>query len=205
MTRRAETPEPFSRTLRQWLKTPGHKTLLDLGKLSQEKSFAITFVILMALPALPLPTGGVTHVTELIAALICLQMIIGRTTIWLPGWALRRVNVGKLLSGKAGSKLISVIAWFEKFSRRRLGGLLAQRLVLSLLGLVILVLTVAAFVAPPFSGLDTLPALGVVVVSLGLILEDLLIVLGGIVIGALGIGLEIAAGTALYSGLHHFF
>jgi hypothetical protein len=109
------------------------------------------------------------------------------------------------MSGKAGQKLISTIKWFEKWSRRRLSGVLVMRPILSLIGLIVLVYTAAAFVAPPFSGLDTLPALGVVVISLGLILEDGVIVLTGVIIGAIGIGVEIAAGGALYHGLSHFF
>jgi hypothetical protein len=71
------------------------------------------------------------------------------------------------------------------------------------LGLVVAILTAAAFVAPPFSGLDTLPAIGVVIVSLGIILEDAVIIVPGIIIGALGIGVEIAAGAGLYNGLKH--
>jgi hypothetical protein len=36
--------------------------------------------------------------------------------------------------------------------------------------------SVGAFFAPPFTGLDTLPALGVVLLSLGVLLKDFLVV-----------------------------
>ena len=36
------------------------------------------------MPALPLPTGGATHVFEVIAVLLALQLIAGREHIWLP-------------------------------------------------------------------------------------------------------------------------
>ena len=49
-----------------------------------EKSFAVTILLLMFVPALPLPTGGITHVFEVIAVVIALQMVLGRRTIWLP-------------------------------------------------------------------------------------------------------------------------
>ena len=42
------------------------------------------FVLLLAVPALPLPTGGATHVFEVIAMLVALQLIVGRRQIWLP-------------------------------------------------------------------------------------------------------------------------
>ena len=124
--------------------------------------------------------------------------------IWLPKrW--EKFNAGKFLRGKAGTKLIGLVVWFERFSRQRWSGLLVRQPVPSLLGLIILIFTVAAFVAPPFSGLDTLPAMGVVVISLGLILEDSLIVLAGTIVGIAGIAVELVAGTALYSGITHVF
>ncbi|HMH31018.1 MAG TPA: exopolysaccharide biosynthesis protein [Methylomirabilota bacterium] len=196
-------PQVFSKELEKWLKSGHDTTLAGLTKLFEEKSFAIIFLLLMALPALPIPTGGLTHVTELITMLVCLQLIVGRKTVWLPKKWLK-IDVGKRLSDKSAKKLVSVIEKFENLSRQRWSGLLAQSWMLSLLGVIIFILTLAAFVAPPFSGLDTLPALGVVSISLALILEDSLIVLVGIIIGVLGIALEIAAGTALYSGITHF-
>ncbi len=197
-------PPKLSRQLKNWLKTDNDKTLAGFNEVFGEKSFAITFLLLMALPALPLPTGGVTHVTELITALLSLELLVGRKTVWLPKRWLK-LDAGKIVGGRAFRKLIRVIEWFEGFSRQRLGAWLAQGPVVTLLALVILVFTVAAFVAPPFSGLDTLPALGVVLISLGIILEDILIVLFGLIAGVAGIGLEVAAGTALYAGLKHLF
>lgn len=197
-------PALFSATLQQWLQSKKTKTLLSLSTLFAEKSFAIIFLLLMALPALPIPTGGITHVTEIITMLLCLELIIGRTSIWLPKRWLA-IDVGKRVKGKAATKLISIIEWLEKRSRRRGNKLLEKRAFLSLVGLVVFVFTLAAFVAPPFSGLDTLPALGVVTISLGLILEDIVLVLIGFVIGIGGIGLELSAGASLYAGLKHLF
>jgi hypothetical protein len=201
---RTAEPLPFSEDLQTWLKTGKDKSLAGLSSVFAEKSFAIIFLLLMALPALPIPTGGITHVTELITMLVCLELIVGRRIIWLPRKWLK-LDVGKFLSAKGIQRLIGIVRWFERFSRRRWSSLLARQAVLSLLGFIVLVFTVSAFVAPPFSGLDTLPALGVVIISLGIILEDALIVLAGIVVGVAGIALEIAAGSALYSGLTHFF
>ena len=41
-----------------------------------------------------------------------------------------------------------------------------------LFGIIVFGLSLAVFIAPPFSGLDTLPALGVVVLSVGVLLHD---------------------------------
>jgi hypothetical protein len=60
---------------------------------------------------------------------------------------------------------------------------------------------VAAFLAPPFSGLDTLPALGVVLIALGVLLEDVLIAGAGAIMGIVGVTLEVVLGAAAVHGL----
>lgn len=68
----------LSDQLERWLKVDGARTLGSLVHTFGDKSFAILLVLLLAVPALPLPTGGVTHVFEVIAALIALELIAGR-------------------------------------------------------------------------------------------------------------------------------
>lgn len=193
----------FSQELEDWIRHGRDKTLGGLIELFEEKAFAIIFLVMMALPALPIPTGGVTHITELITILGSLQLLAGRRTIWLPKKWLKH-NAGRSLQGKGGRRFIKVIKWFENFSRPRWSSLLATPFARSILGLLVTLFTVAAFVSPPFSGLDTLPSLGVVILSLGMIFEDVLVVVLGIVVGAIGIGVEVAAGASLYRGLRHF-
>src|SRR6202140_4425008 len=79
-----QAPKQVSDELERWLSGAGEKTLGSLVELFQEKSFALLFVLLLGVPALPLPTGGATHVFEIIAALLALELIAGRDRIWLP-------------------------------------------------------------------------------------------------------------------------
>ena len=75
------------------------KTLGSLIDVFEEKGFAVIFV-LMAPSALPLPTGGVTNVLELVTMLLALELIVGRRCVWLPQrW--NRLEVG----GRAGGEL----------------------------------------------------------------------------------------------------
>jgi hypothetical protein len=187
---------PFSEDLESWLASPGTKTLADLTKVFEEKSFAIALLLLMITAALPVPTGGITHLFELVTMLLALEMIVGRRTIWLPQRLLRR-ELGPATTTKAIPFIARRVRWFERFARRRLARVLEQRIILCGIGLVVLLFTVAAFVAPPFSGLDTLPALGVVVIALSLILEDALITIIGTLIGLAGIAVEVALGSAV--------
>ncbi len=178
--------ERLSDRLERWLDGPGQKTIGSLTDLFQEKSFAVLFVLLLALPALPLPTGGVTHVFEVIAMLLALELIVGRPHVWLPQrW--QQKEIGEKTRETFTKSFLPRIRWIERHSHARLGFLLSHRLAGVAYGLVMLALSLAAFFAPPFTGLDTVPSLGAVLVSLGVLLEDPLLGILGFVIGVAGI------------------
>jgi len=61
----------------------------------------------------------------------------------------------------------------------------------------------SAFLAPPFSGLDTLPSLGVVVVGLGVLLRDLLLAVLGALLGAIGVSTILAIGNLTVETAKH--
>lgn len=191
-----EQEQKISQQLEDWLQSDGKKTIGGLVDRFGPRSFAILFIVLMALPALPLPTGAVSHVLEVVAMLLALELIVGRQDVWIP----KRFQ-GKELNGVTGPKftkqLIKRIRWFEKFSKPRMVRLLGYRLTGVAFGLAVLALSLTAFLAPPFSGLDTLPALGVVVLSLGFLLGDILIAGIGIGIGTLGVTLVVGLGKAI--------
>jgi hypothetical protein len=188
--------EDFSTQLENWLRGDSPKTLGALGDVFAEKSFAVTILLLMFLPALPLPTGGITHVFEVITVVLGGQMVLGFRTILLPErW--RQRELGSLATGKAVPFVVRRIRWFERFSRPRGAALFTRRWFLRILGLVFVVLAIAAAVAPPFTGLDTLPALGAVVVALAVILEDVLVLAIGLAIGTGGVVLIVTIGAAI--------
>ena len=198
--RSADRPEKVSVELERWLGGSGSKTLQSLSELFGEKTFAIVFVLLLGVPALPLPTGGATHVFEIIAALLALELIAGRTQIWIPQrW--RTIELAGQRQQRFLKGLLRMIRRLERISRPRLRFLFDHRLTNLVFGLLALGGTAGAFLAPPFTGLDTLPALGVVLLSLGVLLEDILIVLAAVVVGVAGVALEIVLGSAAIHGL----
>jgi hypothetical protein len=194
----------FSTQLEQWLKSDQPKTIESLEKVFQERSFAILILLLMFLPSLPLPTGGLTHIFEIVAMLIALQMIIGRKVLWLPS-AWRKYKLGKRTTTKALPFIVHRIRWFERFTRPRLRNFVQSVNFLRLAGLIIFALTLTAFLSPPFSGLDTLPSLGVVVIALSIILGDALIFLIGTGIGLAGLVLIIGLGAAVTAFFRRVF
>lgn len=192
--------ERLSDELERWLRRDGDKSLQSLIGLFGEKSFAILFVLLLGVPALPLPTGGATHVFEIIAVLLALQLIAGRKEIWLP----ERWRKLQLAGGKQEqfiNALMKIIRWLERFSRPRLRFLFNHRLSNVVFGGLVIGGSLSAFVAPPFTGLDTVPALGVVVLSLGVLLEDALVIAVALLLGVAGVVLEVVLGAAAIKGL----
>lgn len=121
-------------------------------------------------------------------------MIVGRRTLWLPKrW--RYTRLSKAVETKALPKLIGFVRWFERFSRPRFSGLMQRPYFLRLLGLIVFMFTISALLAVPFSGLDTLPSLGVVLIALSMLLDDFAILVMGFAIGAIGIAVQISLGS----------
>ena len=198
------TPPKVSDEIEAWTAGDGEKTLGSLVEVFEEKSFAVLFVVLLGVPALPLPTGGATHVFELIAMLLCLQLMVGRREVWLPErW--RRLKLEGAGQQKFVRALLKTIRFLERFSKPRLTWLFNRRVSNAVFGLLVLLFSIGAFVAPPFSGLDTLPALGGVLVALSVLLEDVALLVLGLAVGAGGVLLELILGKAAFNGVKHLF
>jgi hypothetical protein len=193
----------LSDSLARWLEGEGEKTAGSLIELFGEKSFAVLFVILLAVPALPAPTGGVTHVFEVIALLLALQLIAGRDEVWLPQrWRERQLAGG---NQRVVTGLMRLIRRLEGLSKPRLRLLFNHRVTNVVFGLLVAGGCIGAFLAPPFTGLDTLPALGVVLLSLGVLLEDFAVATAGVMVGVAGVALEIFLGKAVIDALGELF
>jgi hypothetical protein len=197
-------PSPVSDDLERFLNRDGETTLGGLIDVFGRKSFAFVFVLLLGVPALPLPTGGATHVFEIIAILLALQLIAGREKIWLPQrW--RTTELAGPRQQRFIRGLLRMIRRLERFSRPRATFLFDHRASNAVFGALVAAGSLAAFLAPPFTGLDTLPSLGVVLISLGVLLEDIAIVAAGGVVGAVGVALEIFLGRAALHGISSLF
>lgn len=195
---------PLGERLQGWLDTEEPKTIRGLLDHFGPQAFAMSFVLLAAPSALPIPTGGLTDVLNVVALLIAGQLVIGRAEPWLPQRFADR-ELKSLRSEKTRGRLLGMINRVQKVARPRFARTLLSPPGRVVFGLLVIVFALAAIVAPPFSGLDTLPALGIVVMSLGMLFGDALIVGVGAVIGAGGVGLMIALAGAITSGFGKLF
>lgn len=172
------------------------KTFGDMESIFAEKSFAVAFLILMIAAAMPLPTGGITHVFEIITMLLAAEMVWGRRTLWLPKrW--RGLPIGQRVRTMLMPKFIKLIRWFEHYSHPRMSWMANNRWFLRIVGIAVFILALAAFLSPPFTGLDTMPAMGVCLISLALLLEDILMLAAGLAIGISGIVVQLLLGSVI--------
>lgn len=187
----------LSNQLEEWLKDENTKNLSGLLQIFGERSLAIVILVLMFFPSLPLPTGGITHVLEVAAMILAVEMILGRKTIWLPKKIQNR-DLGKNTIQKVIPFLVKRVRWFEKHSKPWGRSYLDNPYFLRFAGIFLLVLAINAFISPPFSGLDTFPSFSAVLVCMGVILGDMKYFIGGFIVGTVGIISYIFLGSIIF-------
>lgn len=136
------------------------------------------------------------------AIVLAAQLVVGRDRIWLP----KRWSAIELAGDRQQRFITGLMRWIrrlERISRPRLRFLFDHRLSNIIFGLLVIAGSLGAFLAPPFTGLDTLPALGVVLLALAVLLEDFAIVIVALVVGVAGVVLEVVLGSAAVKGLGH--
>lgn len=198
------TKQSFSKTLATWLSSSDKKTVGSMLDVFDEKSFAFIFLILMIFPAAPLPTGGVVHLFEAIVILLSLQLVIGRRELWLPK-KLKQVELDPVTRKKVLPFLERRVKFFERFTKPRLAGTIGKKWFRIQLGIFITLFTLGAFFAPPFTGLDTLPSLGVVLIAIGVILDDIIPIIAGYIVGFAGLAVALLLGAGIIAGIQALF
>lgn len=188
--------KPFSEQIKSWLHSSDPKTLGNLAEVFGKSSFATVFIIGMALPATPLPTGGITHVIEILVMLLALETIIGLEQIWLPKSMADR-KLPAVVTEKGLPKFIRFLKWLEKHSRVRGAKFLNNTWIERFSGIAVFAFALGAMLAIPFSNLDTIASVGAVLLSLGLVLNDIAYYIAGLLIGIAGLVIEITLGAVI--------
>ena len=135
----------FSENLDNIFKTKGLLKVNDLNNLLKEKGFLIFILILSAIPALPIPTGGITHVFEIIVMVLSIEIILGINKIWLPKKLLNKNLPKNLHNSKFLKNFIKIVRFFEKYSKPRFKRIVNNKVFLKFSTLLILILTISAF------------------------------------------------------------
>ena len=187
---------PISRRLFQLAEdAEGDTVTLDwILRQLHERAFGL-FLLILALPCCIPFLYGIPQIVALPLMFVSAQILLGRTSPWLPErLGLREVS-------KTGLQGLAQRAkpWLERIealSRPRLGAL-TRPPVDRLVGIALVLFSASILV--PLPGTNTVPGFAVVIVSMGLLQRDGILVLAGSVIGTVWIATLIIAGATLAS------
>ncbi|MCL2923958.1 MAG: exopolysaccharide biosynthesis protein [Trichodesmium sp. MAG_R04] len=169
-------------------------TLGDIIDLAGERIFGFLLVILSLPSALPIPAPGYSIPFGILLLLLAIQLIVGSQTPWLPqSWLNRSISLDKVQR-----ILKSGIPWLQKIeliSRPRLSYICTSLIGRIVIGCAIALMAISMMI--PIPGTNTLPAIGIFVTGFGLLDDDGIISLGGLVLCLMGAALS---GTILIFG-----
>lgn len=159
-------------------------TLADMLTLAGERVFGFLFVILSLPSALPIPAPGYSIPFGILMFLLAGQLILGAKFPWLPA----KMMKGSMKLSTVQSFLKKGLPWLRKIetiSQPRLTYISTGFTGRLIIGIAIALMSISMMI--PIPGTNTLPAIGIFVISFGLQEDDGLIILGGLVISLLAL------------------
>lgn len=176
-------------------------TVADIVAALRDRAFAL-LVVLLGLPnCLPMPPP-IPLVCGLLLALVALQIVAGRAAPWLPSALLKR-SIPQEAVSRAVTRALPVLQRLERWSKPRIE-FLESPVALRLIGLLIFTLALGLLVAAPLIGQIPL-GLAVCLVGLGLVERDGVLVMVGLVMGALGLAVNFGFAYAIFSVIASLF
>jgi hypothetical protein len=157
----------------------------DLIDQTADRGYGLLLMILGLPMLIPfLPPGSSTLVGPLYAA-FAVQMLAGAPRPWIPhrfrGWVLAAGTVSALRR-----RGLPVIRAFERLSRPR-GLWVHERIMLRVVGVMVLLMGLVLLSPLPF--MNTLPAIAVMLIGLGLLNRDAVFVVAGLTVGTASLAL----------------
>lgn len=148
-----------------------------------ERGIGAMILMLSLMAILPWPPGG-KAVFGLPIILLAGELAVRRPALWLPGWMMRAA-IDRSAYRRALGRAIKPVRFIENLTRPRLSAMTTPVGEVAI-GLACVFLAIMMALPIPFG--DMLPALGLILLSLGLMQRDGLMVLGGwIFVGISGV------------------
>ena len=173
----------------------------DILAILSERSFAILIVLLGLPNCLPMPPP-IPTVSSLLLILIALQMLVRRPEPWFPGVILRG-SVARSDVLRAVRRALPVVSALERWSRPRLS-LFDPRIAAPLSAVTLLTMALGMLLAAPLIG-QVPYGLAVCLFGLGQIERDGVLVLTGVVAGAVGVVLSASFIFGVIEAIRHVF
>lgn len=183
-----DNPEiPLSDVIEAVLREAGAEPLRlgDLIDRTAERGFGLLMLMLglpMLIPVLP---PGSSTIVGPIYAIFAVQMLRGARHPWVPA-RLRARTLSPKTVAALRARGLPMLRRAERFSRPR-GLWLSERAALRLAGIVVFLMGVVLLSPLPF--LNTLPAISVMLIGMGLLNRDAAFMLAGMAVGGVSLGL----------------
>ena len=178
-----ETPRPISQVLIDLKdQVPQDKVCgFDILEALHERGFGFLLFIFALPAALPLPGLGVNVIIALPLLFLTTQVAMGRHTIWIPDF-IKYKSIDRAKFEVMVEKALPFVKKLELFVRPRLG-FITQGVFSVLIGIFGLIMALSICVPLPLT--NTVPAFGIALMALGVIMRDGLAVIAGAIIGTL--------------------
>lgn len=176
---------------------PSQITLTDVLLLAGERIFGFLFVILAFPSALPVPAPGYSTPFGFLIFLLALQLIRGAKSPWIPQKLVNHPIELSMVQGvlRAGLPWLKRI---EVLSRPRLPVVCTSLPGRTLIGVAVVLSGISMMI--PIPGTNTLPAVGIFMTGFGLLEDDGVISLAGLVVCLMGLTLTTSILLALLLG-----
>lgn len=188
-------PQKLSSVLRSALDTDqdGYVTVGEVLDRVAERGFGLLLFVVAIPTLIPVLPPGASGVVGMIYIALGAQIVAGLAHPWLP----RRVRSHRL-SPKAVNAIkergVSLMERIEKMSRPR-WLFVENSLLIRLLALLIILNGIILFLPIPF--MNTLPAMGILVMGIGLLNRDGVFLLAGGVLGSISISIVVTGAHLL--------
>ena len=150
-------------------------TLHQIRDRLDERAYGL-LILLLSIPCLVPGLYGVPQVVGVIIIMIAAQLLAGREEPWLPRWVLNLRARGAWLKAMADFAETR-LGWVDRLSRPRLTGFASGAgEKLAAIFMILATLTIVL----PFT--NTIPSIGLALLSVGLIQRDGLFVIGGAIV-----------------------
>lgn len=159
--------------------SPSSVCLSDILGLAGERVFGFLFVILALPSALPIPAPGYSTPFGVVLFILAVQLLLGAKTPWLP----QRFLTRPFALGTVQKITRAGLPWLRRIegvSRPRLLPVCCSGVGRFIIGLTIALMAISMMM--PIPGTNTLPAIGIFVTGFGLLDDDGVITLGGLVL-----------------------
>jgi hypothetical protein len=180
-TKDASQALPLGETLQELLNADDERGLSinEITCAVGEKGFGLLLIVLSLPSALPVPAPGYSTPFGVVMALIALQMIRDRKTVWLPqrlGTIRIKPKLAKTMLGTA-SKFLNKIERYIRPRQKWIRGHAGQA------SLAFVVLNMACLMMLPIPLTNTFPAIVIFMIGIGLSEEDGLLAIGAFTVG----------------------